>query len=138
MPIRYIIQSQTFQNILEGSLLSALSVFAIISETDWSRITGPHGVAFVAIAAVIVLWASGMRKDKREDERRAKEESSREARHAESIRLQKENADKLIEITVENIRAAGKVTQAITSMDRTIQHLSNELSDRPCQKIPKQ
>jgi hypothetical protein len=138
MPIRYIIQSQTFQNILEGSMLSMLSIVAIISEADWARILGPHGVAVCAILGLAIVWGSGLRKDKREDERRAKEESSREARHAESIRLQKENADKLIEITVENIKAAGKVTQAITSMDRTIQHLSNELSDRPCQKIPNQ
>jgi hypothetical protein len=120
---------------IDGIALSGLSFLAIISETDWSRITGPHGVAFVAIAAVIVLWASGIRKDKREDERRTKEENAREGRHSESIAIQKDNAEKLVALTVENIKACGHVTQAIHSMDRTIQQLTHELGDRPCQAL---
>jgi flagellar biosynthesis component FlhA len=148
MPLRYITQSQTFQYLTEGTSLFFLSVFAFVTETDWQRITGPHGVAFVAIAAVIVLWGSGIRdkallrketeeREIREEKRREKEESAREARHAESIKLQRENAEKLIGITVENIKAAGHVTQAINSMDRTIQQFSHDLGQRPCQQLPK-
>ena len=102
-----------------------LSFFAIISETDWQRITGPHGVAFVAIAAVIVLWVSGMRKDKREDERRVKEEQNREKRHSESLLMQGENAKRLMELTVEGIKAQGMVAMALRD-------LKTALDGRPC------
>ncbi len=136
MPLRYIAQSQTFQNIVEGSILSMLSVFAIISETDWQRVTGPHGVAFVAIAAVIVLWGSGIRdknrlrketeaRENREEERRIREEANREKRHAESLLMQGENAKRLMELTVEGIKAQGMVATALRD-------LKTALDGRPC------
>jgi heme exporter protein D len=103
---------------------------------------GPHGVAVVAILAVVALWVSGikeksaMKKDieareAREEARRAKEEESREKRHAESIHLQTANSDKLLTITAENIKAQALVTAAISSMDRSIQDLTEKISKCP-------
>jgi heme exporter protein D len=124
---------------VEGISLSALSFVAFISEQDWSRMLGPHGVAVVAILAVVALWVSGikeksaMKKDieareAREEARRTKEEESREKRHNESIQLQTANSDKLLEITAENIKAQAKVTAALAFMDRSIQDLTETIS----------
>jgi heme exporter protein D len=141
MPHR-IIPPTWFLHTVEGISLSALSFIAFISEQDWSRMLGPHGVAVVAILAVVALWVSGikeksaMKKDieareAREEARRTKEEESREKRHAESIHLQTANSDKLLTITAENIKAQALVTAAISSMDRSIQDLTEKISKCP-------
>ncbi len=134
------------QHAIEGTMLLIFSVVALISEQDWGRLLGPHGVAVAALMAVVALWLGNIRdkrilredlesRERREENRRAVEEASREKRHTESIRIQRENADKLIALTVENIKAAAHVTASIESVDRTIQTLADELKDRPCQAI---
>lgn len=122
-----------FVTLLEGALFGFLTLYngtqtlcSIISSEDWSRITGPHGVAFIACAAVVVLWLNGLRREQREDKRREGEETKREERHAETLTLQKENSSKLIELNVEQIKAQALATAAMTD-------LKEHLAARPCQ-----
>lgn len=121
-----------FSAILEGFLLALIACYKggiivglIISDTDWSKITGPHGVAFLAVIAVIVLWGNGLRRERNEELRRSNEEIRREKRHAETIAMQRENSDKLIALTAKSIKAQAHVTASID-------HLARELNSRPC------
>jgi hypothetical protein len=147
MPHPLILAPSWLYHTAEASVLAmAGTSLAIISEQDWNRMTGPHGVAFIAVAAVIVLWANGLRKErleqKRRDEealrheaRRQEDEANREKRHKEAMSMQSANADRIMDITVESIKAQGHSAQAIASIDSTIKRLSDELSSRPCAKI---
>lgn len=131
-------------HLIEGSILTG-GMLAIISDQDWQRMTGPHGVAFIAVLAVIVLWANGLRKEKAEisrrqaeeiraEARRVADEAALEKRHTETMTMQRENADKLMQLTVESIKAQGHTSQAIISIDSTIKRLTEEVASRPCQK----
>ena len=151
MPHRIITMSIPPNTILEGILICGLAlwktssaVFLAIADQDWSRLLGPQGFTVGLIFAVVVLWSNGIldrrAKEKRdavaqikEDERREKEESAREKRHADLVSTNKENADSLKALTVESIKAQGKATHAVETMDRNIQRLTVELSERPCQ-----
>lgn len=126
-----------FTNLVEGLVLTFLATFngtvallEMISEGDWTRINGPHGVAFIAVCAVIVLWLRSVTKEKNEDKRRTREEMSREARNAELLAALKESNESNKSLTVESIVAQGKSAQAIGRMERTIQHQTNELCER--------
>lgn len=132
--------STAINNTLEGLLLASITALngaqyflGMLSETDWLKITGPHGFLFGAVIAVLVLWNSGRVREKNETARREKEELAREARHAELVATNKENAESLKALTVESIKAQGKATHAVETMDRNIQRLTNELAERPCQ-----
>jgi hypothetical protein len=122
----------SFAGIAEAAILSVLAaksgyvyLMSAIGNDDWSRITGPNGVAFIAVIAVIVLWANGLRRERNEERRREKEEINREKRHGESIGLQRENAKTLIDLNVQSIKA-----QVTTSSE--IRALRKELEGRPC------
>lgn len=113
--------------------LSACNL-ALIADEYWNRFLGPHGVAVVSILAVLALWGQGIAKSRQERSDRAKDESARERRHNEALSLQRENADKLMSLSAESIKAHAKSVQAIESFDRTIRNMTEELKDRPCQK----
>lgn len=106
---------------------------AVLADKDWDRFLGPHGVAVVSIIAVIALWAQALSKGRQERKDKAEAEAARERRHSETLRLQRENSDKILELSAESIKAHARSVQAITSFDRTIQNLTEELKDRPCQ-----
>jgi uncharacterized membrane protein YcjF (UPF0283 family) len=144
MPHRIInLIDNTAMQILEGIVLACIAmvsgaeyVAALFSNSDWERITGPHGVAFLAVTACIVLWVTSLRREKEiakneakrdaaEQILRTEEESRRERRHSETLAMQKENSDKLIGLTAESIKAQIHVTTAI-------QALSKQLDSRPC------
>lgn len=113
--------------------LSACNL-ALIADEDWNRFLGPHGVAVVSILAVLALWGQGIAKSRQERADRAKDEAARERRHNEAIALQRENAQHLMSLSAESIKAHAKSVQAIESFDRTIRNMTEELKDRPCQK----
>ena len=125
---------------IEGTLLFVLAtaqglqyLIGTITEADWLRFTGPHGFLFGAIIAIGVLWNSGRVREKNETIRRDKEELAREGRHSELVKTNKDNAESLIALTVESIKAQAKATHAVEKMDSNIQRLTVELSERPCQ-----
>ena len=122
----------SFAGVAEASILAVLAVksgytylSAAIGDDDWSKITGPHGVAFIAVIAVIVLWFNGLRREKNEEKRREKEELNREKRHSESIALQRENSKTLIDLNIQGIKAQGHAAGEIRA-------LRKELEGRPC------
>jgi len=129
----------TAGTIIEGIFLGILAIgngikymASMFSDADWQKMTGPYAFLFGLIIAVIVLWNSGRIREKNENSRRAAEAEAREKQHAETLDLQKENSQKLMDLTAESIKAHGMAVGAIKSMDRTIQSLTLEISERPC------
>lgn len=120
------------------------AAIAAISEGDWAKLTGPHGVAFVSVVAVIVLWGALLayisRTNKREETRRKEElaarkveDEARERRHVEIMTTQGHNAQKLIDLTAQSIAANINGTHAIQMLSHDIQTMTNDLKVRPCQ-----
>jgi hypothetical protein len=90
---------------------SAIRYIAVMMDADtWQKVKGAEGALFGAVIVVIVLWASKIMDGRRLD-----------ARHAETLALQKENSQKLMDLTAESIKAHGYTCQAIASIDRTLQ-----------------
>jgi len=96
-----------------------------LTEQDWSKLLGPQGFTVGLILAVIVLWGNGIARERNETKRREKEEASREARHRETLALQRENSEKLMNLSVEAIKAKGMMVAAFNT-------LVEELEGRPC------
>jgi hypothetical protein len=96
-----------------------------LTEQDWSTLLGPQGFTVGLILAVIVLWGNGIARERNETKRREKEEASREARHRETLGLQRENSEKLMQLSVEAIKAKGMMVAAFNN-------LVEELEGRPC------
>jgi hypothetical protein len=139
MPHRIPLVTNTVSFFIELITLGLLTIWqgvetvgSIISEQDWNRITGPHGVAFIACAACMILWGSSVARDRKEDRRRRAEDEARERRHAETIKLQSDNAESLKALTVENAKTNMRVANAIHSLDQSIKTLvlQNETADR--------
>ena len=132
MPHRLFNDTFPFATIFEAIILGlgagykiGESIYLAISEQDWQRLLGPQGFTVGLILAVLVLWGNGVVREKKERKRREDEEKSREARHKESIGLQRENSEKLMAITVESIMAKGMMASAMN-------RLVDELEGRPC------
>lgn len=132
-----ILTSQHAQEIIQGFLWGFLALYngsmyilGVISETDWNRITGPHGVAFIAIVAVAVLWANGLATRKAEDKRRTSEAEAASNSRAELLKALKDSIDSNHDLTKQCIRAIEKQTAATAALDKTIQHHTTFLSDK--------
>jgi uncharacterized membrane protein YcjF (UPF0283 family) len=144
MPHRLIDLPPVLMHTLEAVILGlalgwngAAYLIALISESDWQRLTGPHGVAFIAVVAVVVLWLNKLSSDKarakelatiekKEDARRMAEEAARELRHAESLKASGEYAHSMKALAVESMKVSMRV-------DHTLGKLIQALSKRPCQ-----
>lgn len=120
--------------VFDITMLGILAVWqgmaTLFSSEDWNRITGPHGLVFVLIIGLIVVWTKSVRDD-----------ASRERRHRETIQSQQEHFNALIELneksandlkalTVASTKAQMSATNAIISMDHNIIRLTNELTDQ--------
>jgi hypothetical protein len=132
-----ILTSQHTQDVIQGILWGVLALYngaaafvAVISEADWNRITGPHGVAFLSIIAVVVLWGNGIASRKAEDKRRAEEIASANASRAELLKALNESIESNNDLTKQCIRAIEKQTAATQAMDKTMQHHTTFLSDK--------
>jgi hypothetical protein len=119
----------------------AESVYLGIVESDWSKLTGPHGVAFAAVIAVIVLWGAllGYISKSRKEElaARAKDDAAGERRHIEMRDTQAAHAERLIQLTAQSITANINGTHALETLSRNMQYLTAEIKDRPCHTISK-
>lgn len=107
---------------------------SVFSAEDWGKAIGPYGGYFISLfmLGLFIMRDKASTKQQRDD--KAKSEEATERRHAETLAIQKENAAQLMAITVESIKAHGRATVAIESVDRTLQYLSGELEKRPCQQ----
>ena len=130
MPHRIPLVTQTLGFIFEAIALGFLTVWqglsaiaSLISNEDWDRITGPHGVAFVACAACLVLWLNAVNRDRKEDKRRIAEDAAKERRHEDSIRALNLYSEKVMGIAVDTAKTNMHVAEAIKSLDSTIKKL---------------
>lgn len=144
MPQRLLDLPPMFIHTIEAVLLGALLGWngfwyhaSLISDADWNKLTGPHGVAFLAVCAVIVLWANKVLtdrhrakdlaiQDQKEDIRREIEERNKEKRHAESLAASRDYADSIKALAVESMKVSMRV-------DQTLSKLVDQLKARPCQ-----
>ena len=136
-----ILTSQHTQDVIQGILWGMLALYngasallAVITEADWNRALGPHGVAFLAVIAVVVLWGNGIATRKAEDKRRAEEIASANASRAELLSALKESIDGNHELTKQCIKAIEKQTAATIAMEKTMQSHTVFLADKIEQK----
>ena len=134
MPLRLI--APQLGVLLDCSLLFLAAMYngllAIIDDDTWNKVTGPHALVLAALVAVIVLWRAGANRDRLENSRREKEEKSREARHRETLDMQRANSDKLIELTTRTVIVTERSTAAIDRMETAFIALTGKLDARPC------
>lgn len=93
-------------------------VLAMLDQKTMDQLRGADGALIGAVIIVGALWTMKLFDARRLDKR-----------HDEAIKIQKDNAKQLLSLTAESIKAHGLSVGAIKSMDRTIQHLSNEMSE---------
>jgi hypothetical protein len=142
MPHRYDAAKMTMIHAGEFLGLSVAAVVTsinqLVDQESWDRLTGRHGALFFMAVALIIFWNSNRVRVKRdierqqaleakEDARREAEEQARQAeneardiRHKEAMDLQKDNSAKLIELTVENIKAQAVVAHALDGLKEEI------------------
>jgi len=140
MPYRIPNFATSLLSLSEGMFLSFTAVIAsvnnLLDEQSWDRLTGRHGALFFMAIALIIFWNSNrvtakrnaenlMRAEEKEDARRKIEDAARELRHREAMALQEKNADKLLELSHEAIKAQFHVAQSLTD-------LKEALDGRPC------
>ena len=160
MPHRLLPIHAALSHLLEGAILAVLTgsqmglaMLDAITSQDWERLTGPHGVAFVACLSTMVLWGTMVamvhrfRKDSTAKEARdradalAREEREREDRkaHFEELRTSnKENVERLLhlteqhqKLTVEAATIDMRVSHSISKLETAISNLSDNFSSCP-------
>lgn len=126
--------------IVAVSLFNA-SLFGLFSKEDWSRMTGPVSGLVVSILIMVVLFKHSANRIRKDDERARLDRQDREERHKEAMQVQRDlmkkledKDERLMALTVEQMKAQGHATNAINSMDRNIQRLTIQLADMPCKK----
>jgi hypothetical protein len=122
-PLAYMLEA-TLLGLAAGYKVAETTMLAL-TDQDWSKLLGPQGFTVGLIFAVIVLWGNGIVRERNETKRREKEEASRDARHKETLGLQRENSEKLMNLSVESIKAKGLMVSAFNN-------LVDELEGRPC------
>lgn len=124
-------------DLAHGASLGALSLYtgSVIAESDWQKLIGPYGALFIACVVLTLTWSNNRRKERREEARRDREEAKRDTRHDESMKLQKENWERITALTAENVNARLVSAGAIDRMSSSLQNLTIELKERPCQKV---
>jgi len=99
---------------------------ALISDADWAKITGPHGLVFVLIIGLCVVWAKSCRDDVSRERRHKETLAAQEEHFAALLELNSKTAEDLKDLTIQSIKAQMKATAATID-------LSHQLSTRPCQ-----
>ena len=160
MPHRLLTLQAALSHLIEGAILAVLAgsqaglaLVDAITAQDWERLTGPHGVAFVACMATLVLWGTVValvhrfRKDSMSKEARdradslAREERERadRAAHFEELRSSnKENVERLLDLTekhqrltVEAAKVDMKVAHSITQLESAITAMAENFASCP-------
>lgn len=96
-----------------------------LSSSEWGNAIGPYGGYFISLImlGMFIMRDKSNLKQQRED--KITTEAATEKRHKEAMDLQRTNAEKLMELSHEAIKAQFHVAQALTD-------LKEELSARPC------
>lgn len=123
----------SFGAITDIFMLGFLAVWqgmaTLISSDDWNRITGPHGLVFVLIIGLIVVWTKSVRDDAARERRHRETIKTQETHFNALLSLNKTTADDLKALTVAATKAQMSSTNAIIAMDHNIIRLTNEISD---------
>lgn len=143
MPHRIHYISTLCSHIIEGAILAGLAIIqgagwiaSLLTESDWERMTGAHGVAFVSTIAAIVLWGTfiaTMRRVRLDAlEREVRERKDRKERFDELRESNEHVVNRLIKITEDShsvilasSRTDMKVAESIHALETQIQHLTN-------------
>jgi hypothetical protein len=104
--------------------------FGIITEADWDRITGPHGVAFISVIAVIILWTNGLLNRKAEDKRRTQETADANAARSDLLKALNAATDSNASLTKQCIKAIEQNTAAVQAFDKTCQRNTVFLAEK--------
>jgi len=94
---------------------------------------GPWGGMLVSLIMLAIIIRHTAARQKHQYQQAELDRQDRDRRHSEAMAMQKDNAEKLMGITVESIKASGRATLAIERVDSTLQYLTQELEKRPCQ-----
>ena len=159
MPTRipYISNLLTFA--FEGLVLGFVAFYqlagSMLDAETWDRLQGSHGGLFIMAVGMIVLWAHNVATNKtnradlarmeagreKRDERTSRElqdlEKNREKRHDENRKTAEAYHDKLIALTVENIRSNLHVAGAVTNLEKSVKHLAGQVTDCPARREDK-
>lgn len=134
MLYRILLTCSPVANLIDGATLYFLAgyqaYFAFISDNDWAKITGPHGLVFVLVVGLIVIWTKSLRDDAARERRHREAISSQEEHFKLLINLNEKATEDLKVLTVASTKAQMSATNAIISMDHNIIRLTNELSDQ--------
>jgi hypothetical protein len=137
MPHRFHHVPQLFNDALAMLAVTVASLSSsVFSADDWAKAIGPYGGYFISLFMLGLFIMRDKASTKQQQLDKLKTEEATERRHNETLTLQKENSAQLMAITVESIKAHGKATVAIESVDRTLQYLTGEIEKRPCQRKP--
>lgn len=105
------------------------TLVALVSAEDWEKITGPHGLVFVLICGLIVVWTKSVRDDAAKERRHKETISTQQAHFKALLDLNEKGSEDLKVLTVASTKAQMAATNAIISMDHNIIRLTNELAD---------
>ena len=104
--------------VIDGIMISLLSLVALIDSIKISDLTGPSGFLIGTIAVIVVMWKNGNNRDKIFME-------TTERHHLETMAANKEHNVQIAGLTSESIKASFVVAGEIKS-------LKAELAKRPC------
>ena len=141
MPTRipYISNLLTFA--FEGLVLGFVAFYqlagSMLDAETWDRLQGSHGGLFIMAVGMIVLWAHNVATNKTNRADLARMEAGREKRHEENRKTAEAYHDKLIAITVENIRSNLHVAGAVTNLEKSVKHLAGQVTDCPARREDK-
>lgn len=122
--------TSTLDIVTLGTLALWQGLSTLISSDDWNRITGPHGLVFVLLIGLIVVWTKSVRDDAARERRHRETIAAQEKHFATLIKMNGENANDLKALTVASTKAQMTATNAVISMDHNIIRLTNELADQ--------
>lgn len=128
----------SFNLMLEGflCLLATASaglalIFDFISDKDWEKITGEHGTMFLLLCIILVVWNNGRIREKNENKRQERSARLLDARHAETLSLQREYAESIKTIQETSVQASQQTVSAIQTLSNNLQLQTIALKDCP-------
>jgi hypothetical protein len=128
-------------HVFEGAVLSAFAAYqgsraymAEISDKDWDRMTGPHALAFAAVTAVLVLWATLVgyiyRSAKEQKKQKILDDAATDKRHQDQLEQQREAFEALTDIHTKTVEGLIKSNHAIEKLAKNIEYLTVAVIDQ--------
>jgi hypothetical protein len=130
----------SFITSLDFAALSTITVWqgvaTILSADDWSRITGPHGLVFVLLIGLIVMWMKSVRDDASKERRHKESISAQEVHFKALLDLNAANANDLKILSIASTKAQLSATASIIALDNNIIELANHLDHNRTVRTP--